>query len=481
MDRLRRTSRAQWFVVGVFLVLAAFYFSFAVVRYDASHGYGDEPDYYFIGESVWHDGDLDLRNQYLNPDLHLFPAPLTFKVGPAGTPAPANFMPTSGVLLIAPANAVAGVLGVYILFALMNLVSLWLLYLVIRRMVGIIPSAITIGVAGLSVPLAWHAASIWTEVPALLCVSAVLALAPKLAARPWAVIAAGALLGFLPLLHQKYWTLALGIAAALLIDRARRRVWPWLIGLPILGMAGSVTLAYTLRGRINFTNAGTTAGANVSSAFDFDLNRFVGQPFAWFLDQTRGYLPLAPVWAVAIAGLIVLLRTQRGRSLLLTLVVGFGPFSVIYWVGPFLSGDAPPGRETLPMLPFLIIALAVGIAMLRGIVAPVLTAIVAIPSIVIGVWIPTRVDQDLMYNNVGAPKLLDRLSTPRLNLSEMWPRITTGPYWSYSRTALMTALVLLFAGALVLLSERRLMMAGEGVPISFPNPLASSAEAVGHG
>ena len=466
----RPSSASQWVVLGIFAVLIIFYAASAVSRYQTSHLYGDEPDYYFIGESLWSDGDLDLRNEYLSPDTAVFPGPLTFKVGPEGTPAPANFMPTTGALIIGPADALGGPLLVELIFAAMNVLSLWLLYLVIRRMVPILAAGITVGIVGLSVPLAWHAASVWTEIPALLCVSAVLALAPHATRGRWAPAAGiGLLLGFLPFLHQKYAVLSLGLAAALLIAAARRWAWPVLAGLPILGIIGTVVLSYALRGRLNFTQAGETAA--VQDAFDNSVNRFIGQPFAWFLDLTRGYIPLAPVWIVAIAGFIVLLRTGAGRRMLGTLVLGVGPFLVVYWFGPFLAGDAPPGRETLPVLPVLVIAMAVGIASLRGIVAPAIAALMAIPSVIVGVWTPLGLDPDLMYNNVGEPKLLGHLSRYRFDLTELWPRITTGPYWSYSRTLVMALLVLALAAVLVLLSERQGLREGTG-PVGYPDPLA---------
>lgn len=466
----RPEGNAQWVVLGIFLVLIAFYAASAVHRYETSHLYGDEPDYYFIGESMLQDGDLDLRNQLLAPDSAVFPGPLTFRVGPEGTLAPANFMPTTGALIIGPLDAVGGPLLVELAYAAMNVIALWLMYVVLRRMVGLVSAALAVGAIGLSVPLAWHAASVWTEIPALLCVSGVLALAPHVRrTRWWPPIAIGVLLGFLPFLHQKYAVLALGVAAALVLARARRWAWPAIAGLPIIGIGGTMVLSYAVRGRINFTQAGQTAA--VGDAFDNSINRFVGQPFAWFLDQTRGYLPLAPVWIVAIAGFAVLLRSKSGRRLVGTLALAAIPFLVVYWFGPFLAGDAPPGRETLPMLPFLAIGMGAGIAALRGIVAPLIAALMAIPSIVIGVWTPLGINQDFLYNNVGRPKLLDHLARSRFDMTEWWPRITTGPFWSYSRTLAMTILVLALAAVLVLLSERPRLRSGLP-PVEYPDPLA---------
>ena len=317
MNRLRaahewsRSSHGQrWLIAIVFVVLVAWYAAFAVERYETSHFYGDEPEYYFNGVSIYEDGDLDLRNQFLAPDLHAFPGPLTFRVDPTGAPAPANFIPTTGVLFTGPANAVGGVLGVLLLYALMNIATLALMLLVLRRIVGPNAALAAVAIAGLSVPLAWHAASVWTEIPALLAVSAVLALLPK-CREWWGATATGLLLALLPWLHQKYVFLALGLAIAVILHRERRRWWPVIIGLPVLGFAGTALMAMAMRDRWNFTVS--SASGDVTGTFDTSWTRNLAQPFAWFFDQTRGYLPYAPIWIIAGVGLVVLLRVTSGQ------------------------------------------------------------------------------------------------------------------------------------------------------------------------
>src|SRR5262249_52742984 len=157
------------------------------------------------------------------------------------------------------------------------------------------------------------------------------------------------------------------IIVALLLDRRRWRMWPWLLGLPVVGIIGTVLFSEWIQGRANFTQSGTTDA--VSSGFDTSVSRFVAQPFAWFFDQTRGYLPLAPIWVLAGVGFLFLLREARGRSMLLFLLVAFGPYYIVYFAGPFLGGDAPPGRETLTALPALGVLLTAAYCALRGALA----------------------------------------------------------------------------------------------------------------
>ncbi|WP_217922573.1 hypothetical protein [Miltoncostaea oceani] len=451
-DPAVRQRLTRLLTASVAVVLIAWYGAFALERYDSSHLYGDEPEYFFTGESVWEDGDLDLRNQFLDPDLRAFPGPLTFKVDPAGGPSPANFMPTNGVVLVQPANAVGGVLGVYLLFAAMNLASLLLLFIVLRRTFGEPVAALAILLVGLSVPLAWHAASVWTEVPALLAISGVLAIAPRIGCSARAATVAGLALAALPWLHQKYLPLAVGLAVAVLLPAARRRFWPLVVGGPLLGFAGTVVFSYATRDRWNFTISGSTE--EISSAFDGSLNRFLRQPLAWFLDQTRGSIPLSPIWILAGVGLVFLLRFPRGRRIVATLAVAFVPFLVVYFWGPFLAGDSPPGRETLPAIPALAIMLAAGISALRGVLAWTVTAALAAVSLAITMIAPFRLGFDIMFNNVGRPKVLDSLATARFTPADLWPQMTAVPgQWSVS-ALLMSLIAVLAVGGVIYQASR---------------------------
>lgn len=466
----------RWLIALVFLVLIGWYMGFAVERYNTSHFYGDEPEYYFNGVSVYEDGDLDLRNQFLDPDRRAFPGPLTSKADPnVEAPVPANFIPTTGALFTGPANAVGGVLGVLILHALMNVASLALMLLVLRRITGPNAALAAVAITGLTVPLAWHAASIWTEVPALLAVSAVLALLPKVRDW-WGALATGLLLALLPWLHQKYVLLAIGLAVAVVLHRERRRWWPIVVGVPILGFIGTVLLSLGMRGRWNFTVSSTTG--DIADAFDPRWSRNLAQPFAWFFDQTRGYLPYAPVWIVAGVGLVVLLRSAAGRRILGFLAVAFIPFLAVYMAGPFLAGDAPPGRETLSVLPLVMILLACGLQYLRGALAWSITGAASAFSLFIGLVVPYRYGMDIFFNNVGQPKLLNQLSSPRWDWADPWPRITSDSImWSGSRL-LVLVLLAVFAVATLYLSSRVIYSRGVGIPEIIPDPSLPGLPAV---
>jgi len=447
-----QSDRGQRVAIGVvFLIITSLYLALAVQRFETSHFYGDEPEYYLTGVSLYEDGDLDLRNQFLAPDPHAFPMPLNFKVVADGGPTPAAFIPTTGALFIGPANAVGGVLGVLVLYALMNVGSLALILLVLRRTVGPTTALAAVAIAGLTVPLAWHAASIWVEVPALLAVSAVLALLPRIGVRWWAAAAAGALLALLPWLHQKFALLAVGLAAAILLHAGRRRFWPLVAGLPIAGIVGTMIFSTALRGRWAFTTG--AQGGGVSGAFDTRIGRNAAQPFAWFVDQTRGWLPLAPIWVLVFVGLVVLIRVTGGRRILGFYAVAFVPFLVVYMAGPFLSGDSPPGRETLTSLPVLITLLAAGLASVRGVAAWIITALLATASVLIGALSGFVFGQDIYFNNLGDPKLLLRFASHGLDTTWWWPRITVSDTWTWTNLIIATLGALLVAAVIYVCSR----------------------------
>ena len=460
-------TRMDWFTLIVIGALTVFYVAFAANRFETSHLYGDEPEYYFAGQSVWQDGDLELRDEFLDPDPAVFPGPLTFKIDPtSGEAARINFLPTNGVLFIGWVDLLTGPLGVLLLHAIMNLASLVLLLVVLMRLFGQLAATLTVGLVGFTVPLAWMAASVWTEIPALLCASAVLALAPQLTASRAARIGTAIALALLPWLHQKYGFLAVGLGLALLIDARRRKLWPWTLGAPLLAGIGTVAFSLIVQDRPNFTDSG--------SGVRGEPLRFFSHIFAWYFDQTRGYLPLAPIWLLTGVGVLVLLRQPAGRRLLTFLAVGFGPMYVIYFAGPFLGGDAPPGRETIPAVPALAILLGAGLWSLRGPIAIGVSAACAVPSLLIGTVAPFRFGQDIIFNNAGEAKLLTRLSDARWNLVEPWPRLTLDPgAWSRSRLllALVTALAVvatIYLASSLWLARRREGDAGDWPSLERP-------------
>jgi hypothetical protein len=455
-------GRVRWLVATIFLALAAWYLIFAVQRYETSHLYGDEPEYFLMGVSVWEDGDLDLRNQFEDPDRRAFPGPLTFKIDPAGGPSPSNFMPTHGVLISQPVYIVFGLLGVLMVYAAINLLSLFLMFVLARRSFGDLPSILAVGAVGFSVPLAWHAASVWSEIPALCAVAAILAMEPYLERSLGARVTTGVLLAGLPWLHQKYGFLVAGLVLAIAVSRVRWtpawkgllpwprvrrwRMWPWLVALPFAGALGTVLFSLHVQGRANFTQAG---GDDITGAFDGTVGRIVGQPFAWFVDQTRGYIPYAPVWILAGVGVLFLLRFSAGREWLRYLLIAFTPYFLVYFPGPFLGGDAPPGRETLVALPALAVLLAAGFKALRGPLAVGVAAALTALSVLIGTVPAFRPGMDIFFNNVGQPKLFNTIARERWNYAEWWPRMTTDPF-TYQRGALLLA-VLAVAGAVTVL------------------------------
>jgi hypothetical protein len=144
------------------------------------------------------------------------------------------------------------------------------------------------------------------------------------------------------------------------------------------------------------------------------------------------------VWIIAIVGLAVLIRVAPGRRVLAFYAVAYVPFLLVYMAGPFLSGDSPPGRETLSSLPVLITLLAAGIASLRGVAAWTITAVLATVSVLVGALSGFVFGQDIYFNNLGDPKLLLKLADVGFDTTWWWPRITVSNTWTWGNLVLAT-------------------------------------------
>ena len=82
-----------------------------------------------------------------------------------------------------------------------------------------------------------------------------------------------------------------------------------------------------------------------------------------FLDRSFGLLAVAPVFLLALAGLPVVLRRREAWPHALVGLAVLAPLlSWRMWWG----GQCPPGRFLVPMLPFLVVALALRLAHSRA-------------------------------------------------------------------------------------------------------------------
>jgi len=325
---------------------------------------GDEPHYLMVADSLIRDGDLDLARDYAEGRYRSFhPEPLEPHFRIRGRHGEIYSLHAVGLsLLVLPAYAAFGYAGASFFMAL-------LAALLMREIRGLLASILADkrladGLAwaiALSPPVVHYAGLVFTEIPAALCVAVGLRGAPRLATFGLAGrLGWGAALAFLPWLNVRYAPFpALILLYALAQRPPRRAVLAGLAPL-VLSAAAIAAFHWALYG---FVDPRGVYGRRPELALAGLLEGLPGL----LLDQEFGLLVYAPVFALAVPGIVALARrnaaaaaTVAGLAAVVLLTAGTWPM----WRGGF----NPPARFLVPIVPAL--ALAVGAALCRGLSSP---------------------------------------------------------------------------------------------------------------
>ncbi|MDP2728697.1 MAG: hypothetical protein Q8P59_14310, partial [Dehalococcoidia bacterium] len=327
---------------------------------------GDEPFYLQMAMSLLHDGDFEMTNNYAQKDyLDFYPKDTSrpqFRGWPAEGGFPWDLGPHQSAtlrpgiyekhgiglaVLVAPAYLAGNRLGAVLLMNVLAALLAANIFLLAREFTGNIKASLiaTLGLAFTS-PLMAYSFLIFPAIPA-----ALMALYAFRRARLspgnnlWQLIGVALSLAFLPWLHAGYLLLSLPLFAYFLAQnwRSRRTL---AIVLPPIAASGAAFLYYYyyLYGTV-IPNYGDHAG------FSFPLGTLQGM-FGLLLDQQWGLLTYSPFYLVALAGIVMLLRSQRRRAvpwMALTTAPTFLFFaSYQQWWGEW----CPPARYLVPILPF---------------------------------------------------------------------------------------------------------------------------------
>jgi hypothetical protein len=317
---------------------------------------GDEPHYLVMAQSLWRDHDLDLRDEYDGEEWAEFvPGPLRPHWGAPradGRPFPAH---SPGLpLLLAPAYAALGREGCVLVMALVAAAAALVCRRLALQLTGDEAVALVAWLAAAGPPLFFYSFHIYTEAPSALAAGGSLALllgAPGAAGAALAALCAAAL----PWLHVKMIpaAAALGFVA---LARLRGRA---LAG--FLAVAGMAAASFGLYYASVFGVASPLAiyGGVPADARVLSWRTLLGL----LLDRSFGLLPIAPVFLLGLAGLPgVLRRREAWPHALVGLAVLAPLLSWRMWWG----GQSPPARFAVPMLPFLVVALALRLARSRA-------------------------------------------------------------------------------------------------------------------
>lgn len=370
---------------------------------------GDEPHYLMVAASLIEDGDLALQDDYAAGRYRAFhPADLEPHYRVRGKGGEIYSLHAVGLsALILPAYAVGGYPAVSFFMAVLGVATAWQVRELVRETIGD-GSANAVGwIVGLSPPLLHFAGLVFTEVPAALglTVASRIALAPASSARR--VWLAGTLLAVLPWLNVRY-----GILAAIVIVAGLARRTPMRLAVPWIApmIASGIALAAYHQLLYGFPDPRHVYGRRPEFSA---ANVPWGLP-ALFFDQEFGLWVYAPVFALALPGLVLLARMNRkaavaAAGLMIAAVAVASAWPM--WRGGF----NPPARFLLPVLP----ALAVGTAcwLKRGLTFP------AALLIGWGVWtgLAGAVDRHLVHRDRDGTAPLFREHSGALEWTQLLP------------------------------------------------------------
>ena len=331
---------------------------------------GDEPHYLVMTQSLVEDGDLDLRNNYLEKTyLWFHPAPLDPHTHyqnrssgwwPIHSPGLAVLLVPAYLLIrgLLPHAELAWIIGSFRLFmALFGLLLFLLLRHWLRQLYPesgrTMPLLLLLAFTS---PFLFYSLHLFPEmIAALLGFGAYVTLGRQSGGRTGytrcAFFRAGLLLSPLIFFHNKYMVIQAGFFLALWLVRRTRFRNLLLFILPQFAMfLASEVFLKAVYG--TFSPTQVYEGAQFSSwlthIVQAPLFRRIETLLGYFLDQRDGLLPYAPVFLLALFALTVAGKERRRENIFLSLVAG--PYILYYAILTTRGAYSPPGRPLLAVI-----------------------------------------------------------------------------------------------------------------------------------
>lgn len=344
---------------ALFAVAAAAYLALGLFYASRLRVSGDEPHYLLMAQSLWREGDLDLRDNLARGDWSEYtPGPVSPHWGAPrrdGRPFPAHSpgMP----LVLAPVYALGGRLACVALLALAAAAVTVQVRALALRVSQDERTALLAWAASAGPPAAFYAFHVYTEVPSTLALVVALNLLLE-GASPTAPVRRGVLAA---------------MGAALLACAL-----PWL-HVKMAGAAAAIGLLALvwLRGRARLAFVAVAAGGAAAYLAFFGAVYGLVSPIALYggavpgvgerrpllalaglaLDRSFGLLPHAPVFVLAVAGLAALAaRARESRAALGVLALALATLAPVFAWRMWWGGQCPPGRFLVPVVPALAVA-----------------------------------------------------------------------------------------------------------------------------
>jgi hypothetical protein len=314
---------------------------------------GDEPHYLLMAQSLWRDGDLELRDNKMRGEMEEYtPADIQPHWGaprPDGRPFPAHGVGLPA--LLAPVYALGGRRACALLLVALGSGLALLARALALRVTGDEAVSKLAWIATLGPPASFYAFHVYTEMPSAVAVAGGLLLLLGFPRSLPAAVAAAALASTLPWLHVKLIPAAVALGVIGLV-RLRGRARPAFVAVAALAAAGYMAFFQSVFGH---PTPLALYGGHLPPRMDGAPLRAAA---GLLLDRSFGLLPHAPVFLLALAAVPLALRRPLRETWPYALVLAavLGP---VLWWRMWWGGQCPPGRLLVPLVPLLAVLVAV--------------------------------------------------------------------------------------------------------------------------
>jgi hypothetical protein len=429
---MRRTLALWLLLLGVYAA------TLGLDAFGDSDYAGDEPHYLLAAESLLDDRDIDVADQYAERAYAGF---YPYDLDEHGRRTDGALNEPHGLgfpLLILPAYALGGELGVELLLAAIAALAVALAY---RLALRVVPDPWALGAAaaaGLSPPFLAYGSAVYPELTAGAALAGAALLALRLDTRAtWrAAFGCFALLGALPWLGAKFVPagIVIGLFAARAIWRARKRTLAiGAVELSLFSVGLYVAMNEVFYGGPTPYAADVEGESATDASFPGGYLERAYRLVALFIDREYGLLRWAPVFALAFAGLWWLWRSHRDRLAravpalreieltgdLCAAALG-AQLLVAAFLAPTMFGFWFPPRHLLAALPLSIPLVAWG---LRH--APRVGAALAALTLAASAWLYVAVRWD------GGSLVTARPDAPFGPLEDVLPLFDSGGGWPF--------------------------------------------------
>ena len=418
---------------------------------------GDEPHYLIITESLLRDHDLQIENNHQRRDYRgFYPGELRPDFFERGQNGAIYSIHAPGLpVLILPAYAAAGRLGVVALMALIAALAALAMFDLAEAVAGRPAAVLTWIACAFTVPFIPHAWMIFPELPgALLVAWATQWVWDRDAASRSPVTWAwrGVALSILPWLHTKFVVFLALFAAALALRLLRRPKSLAAFAIPVAVV--SALWLYSFYAIYGSFNPEVPYG-EYSRIYVLTTNIPHGL-LGLFFDQKFGLLFYSPIYLSSLAGAWLILRRPDTRFLGVVVVAVIGGFVLstarLYM---FWGGSSAPARFLVPLLPCLAPLVALAFANARTAVSRAIVGLWLAISVAVAVGAVIQPGRYMLFSDAhgGGARVLEAIqgSAP---LADSVPSFTNPDWTSHvGQLALWLAIAAAVVGAMTLASR----------------------------